>query len=98
MKTQNEIKGEFEKLEKIKSVLNESTYYFIDGHYGFKGNTKDPKIVYAMGFVNGAWYAFQERQKIILMQECGATEIKMILDDVEYDDTTKINKIKELLK
>ena len=36
--------------------------------------------------------------EIIDMQECGATEIQMILDDNQYDDETKLKRIQELLK
>ena len=62
MKTQNEMRGEFEKLPHISLVI---------GFLKFSEDSNDYIRIddridsYALSLVNGAWYAFQEQQKKI---------------------------------
>lgn len=92
----NELRRQFEELPSIKTFMPSFKFDEKTGEYVRSGAYHQP--YYTLGFFNGAWWAFQEQQKIINMQECGAIEIRMILDDVEYDDITKLERIKELLK
>ena len=84
------MREEFEKLPEIAEILE-------------SGNAKwceDMKmyIGYDADFVNGALYAYQEQQKIINMQECGAKKILEIISDDGLMYETMIERIKELLK
>ena len=57
----------------------------------------DNKVVW----LNGAWHAFQEQQKIINMQECGAKQIIEILNDFNSSEKPAsfyLRKIQELLE
>lgn len=92
-----ELRKQFEDLSDIKRKLIAVKFNENLNKYESKNPTLIECIEVSL-YVNGAWYAFQEQQKIINMQECGATEIQMILDDNEYDDATKLERIKELLK
>lgn len=92
------MREEFEKLPEIAARLNEYNIVFHENDYAAEGYSDNVKLWIAVGFVSGAWYAYQEQQKIINMQECGATEIRMILEDSEYDDSAKLERISELLK
>lgn len=91
-----DIREEFEKLDEIAEILKDEDTHWCDkrGMYINQRVFQDSTT----GYLNGAWYAFQEQQKTIDIQDCGATEILMIIDDSEYDDSTKIKRIKELLK
>lgn len=96
-----ENRQKFEALPEVNRALSNNTHSFEDGYYRFKGNVHNTKLVYAMGFVNGAWYAFQEQEKVINMQECGAKQIIEIIKDYESSEKPAsfyIKKIKELLK
>ena len=54
-----DIREEFEKLEEIANLISESDAYFADESIYFCDND------FACGYLNGAWYAFQEQQKKI---------------------------------
>lgn len=101
MKTMRE---KFEALPEIERHVKNGFIEFIGNHYFLPKHVKNDGSQaflihkHNVTWVNGAWYAYQEQQKIINMQECGAAEIQMILDDTEYDDATKLERIKELLK
>lgn len=85
MKTQNEMKGEFEKLEEIAKLLPllffsaNNLYYFVE-----------EEDFDAQQFVNGAWYAFQEQQKKI------DKIVYLVWSETPNYDLD--NKIKEVLK
>ena len=91
------IRKEFERLDEIKRKLISVNFNESLNRYESKNPTLIECFETAL-WLNGAWYAFQEQQKIIDIQECGATEILMIIGDSEYDDSTKIKRIKDLLK
>lgn len=59
MKTQNEMRCKFEKLKEIADKLEH--LFFEDGFYFRKYDDADADEY----FVNGAWCAFQEKQKEI---------------------------------
>lgn len=89
------MREQFEKLPHILEFMQYVTCF--DGLKYVSDNQR------TADYLNGAWYAYQEQQKKIDMQECGAEEIISIINSItpyEYDlDTmSKINKIKELLK
>ena len=92
------MREEFEKLPEIAELLIGNIWIFeekINQYLCDDLNIEDR--------LNLAWYAYQEQQKKIDMQECGAKDIISIINSIipyEYDlDTmSKINKIKELLK
>ncbi len=86
MKTQNEMRGEFEELEEIRKIMNENGIYFMN-HSGWyeAGDFKD--FEYEQ-YINGAWYAFQEQQK----------RIDTVLNYVSRDGFTPHWVVKELLK
>ena len=98
------MREEFEKLPDIKRKMAMLIKYDADSEmYKYMGVSIDEFYAAKLNFINGAWYAYQEQQKKIDMQECGAKEIISIINSItpyEYDlDTmSKINKIKELLK
>ena len=54
-----DIREEFEKLPEIANLISESDAYFADESIYFCDND------FACGYLNGAWYAFQEQQKKI---------------------------------
>lgn len=91
-----ELRKQFEAMPEIETHLNHGNVFWSDENKTYASEFQSLHVVAC--YVNGAWYAFQEQQKIIDMQECGATEIQMILDDNEYNDATKLERIKELLK
>lgn len=103
MKTQNEMRSEFEKLGNVKPVISACTFDETIDEYR---SSKLPE--YSLGFVNGAWYAFQEQQKKIDICEALRNEqfnklwgIMQLIDD--HDNNEKpasfyIKKIKEILK
>ena len=63
MKTQNEMRSEFEKLPEIRKIMNENGIYFMN-HSGWY-EARDFKDFEYEQYINGAWYAFQEQQKKI---------------------------------
>lgn len=83
---------EFERLPEIAKVLRVFDVIFDGENYSAKGNHSEVKKVYALGFLNGAWYAFQEQQKVINgMLECMDDAIRLIDEGNSWD-------AKELLK
>ncbi len=88
MKTQNEMRSEFEKLEDIASEIENSDgeLYFCETEKRYKNHRvfQDAQT----GFMNGAWYAFQEQQK----------KIDTVLNYVSRDGFTPHHVVKELLK
>lgn len=88
------MREEFEKLPEIAEYINTGYYEFISNESGYYSDVEGVSTT----ALDLAWCAFQERQKKIDMQECGATEIKMILNNNVYGDAEKIERIKELLK
>jgi len=93
------MREQFEVLTKIAQALNEHQSIFFDEEMNrYKTLSSIAADAMVTLYIDGAWYAYQEQQKIINMQECGAIEIQMILEDVEYDDENKLERIKELLK
>ena len=98
MKTQNEIRGKFEKLDEIADKLEH--LFFEDGFYFRKYDDADSDEY----FVNGAWYAFQEKQKKIdkVLAIMGYNLGKDDFENMRCPDyQTMLNtliEIKELLK
>ena len=84
-----DIREEFEKLPEIANLISESEAYFADESIYFCDND------FACGYLNGAWYAFQEQQK----------KIDAVFNAIEqselHQDRTVFgiqDEIKELLK
>lgn len=73
-----ETREKFEALPKIKKIMEDTDVCYCETgmHYSGLGS-----LYATAGFMNGAWYAFQEQEKIINMQECGAKQIIEILND-----------------
>ncbi len=86
MKTQNEMRGEFEKLPEIRKIMNENGIYFMN-HSGWY-EARDFKDFEYGQYINGAWYAFQEQQK----------KIDTVLNYVSRDGFTPHWVVKEFLK
>ena len=71
------MREEFEKLPEIAARLSEYNIVFYDNDYAAEGYSDNTKLWIALGFVSGAWYAFQEQQKKIdsmLDHVCGKHE------------------------
>ena len=80
------IREEFEKLEEIANLISESDAYFADEFIYFCDND------FACGYLNGAWYAFQEQQKKI-------DGILSLVCKLQYSSGDRIFKeVQELLK
>ena len=77
-----DIREEFEKLTEIANLISESDAYFADESIYFCDND------FACGYLNGAWYAFQEQQKRIDRLK------KYLVDSCAFDD----DYIEEILK
>lgn len=92
------MREQFEKLEEIAEIIKKGDLFFNDvyGVYGSKSNND-----FDAGFINGAWYAFQEQQGKL-------NKANQVLDEwINTDKTIKYNgnrmmdqllKLKELLK
>lgn len=91
-----ETREKFEVLPEIATHLDHGNVFFNEEKKTYASEFSCLHIVAC--YVNGAWYAFQEQQKIINMQECGAKKIIEILnyEGLFYED--KCDMIKELLK
>lgn len=71
------MREQFEKLPEIAARLSEYKIVFHENDYAAGGYSDNTKLWIALGFVNGAWYAFQEQQKKIdsmLDHVCGKRE------------------------
>lgn len=71
------MREKFEKLPEIAERLKNYKIAFYNGEYIAEGRVDDCKLWIAVGFVGGAWYAFQEQQKKIdsmLDHVCGSFE------------------------
>ena len=79
-----DIREEFEKLPEIANLISESDAYFADESIYFCDND------FACGYLNGAWYVFQEQQKKI------DAIVKLVHDHTP--DYWLDNMIQELLK
>lgn len=96
MKTQNEIRSEFEKLEEIARIITCDDVKWCDVYHWYRTDNTDANSIYHLAWLNGAWYAFQEQQAKI-------DSIKNSLEDIyDLSDETNIclvlDKIKEILK
>ena len=89
MKTQNEMRSEFEKLEEIKTHLKHGNVFFNEEKQTYASEFSALHVVAC--YVNGAWYAFQEQQKQI-------DAIKKIMDADIYHIPTLIKDLKDILK
>lgn len=98
MKTQNEMRSEFEKLKNIKRIL-------LKGVFSYSGYTGNYEFIDAMvcinaapsqrkdhGYLNGAWYAFKEKQKKV------DEAISYLEKNEGYMKNVTIKKMLELLK
>ena len=86
MKTQNEMRSEFEKLEEIKTHLEHGNVFFNEEKQTYASEFSSLHVVAC--YVNGAWYAFQEQQK----------KIDTVLNYVSRDGFTPHWVVKEFLK
>ena len=97
-----EAREKFEALPEIANKMDNNIYYDDEvNRYYFKGTHVNEFYHCLLAWLNGAWTAFQEQQKIINMQECGANQIIEILNDFESSEKPAsfyLRKIKELLK
>lgn len=60
---EEEMRSEFEKLPEIKMFINAFELDMISNEYKYKDGKGFGD--HALGFFNGAWYAYQEQQKRI---------------------------------
>lgn len=75
----NETREEFEKLPEIRKIMNENGIHFMS-HSGWY-EARDFKYFEYEQYINGAWYAYQEQQKVINgMLECMDDAIRLIDD------------------
>lgn len=72
-----DIREEFEKLEEIANLISESDAYFADESIYFCDND------FACGYLNGAWYAFQEQQNKI---DKFTSHLRTVLDEYYLTD------------
>lgn len=63
------MRKEFEKLPEIAARLSEYNIVFHNNDYAARGYSDNTKLWIALGFVNGAWYAYQEQQKKISVKD-----------------------------
>ena len=59
------MREEFEKLPEIAARLSEYNIVFHENDYVAEGYSDNTKLWIAVGFVSGAYYAYQEQQKKI---------------------------------
>ncbi len=90
-----DIREEFEKLDEIAKKLSASDGVYWSSHHGYY-NSLHEYDDYDVGFVNGAWYAFQEQQEKI-------DAIVSIVRDADLSDGNSSvaivhDEIQELLK
>ena len=85
------MREQFEKLPEIAELLKDKnkSFFFNDDFEVYGINHKDD---FDMGYINGAWYAFQEQQKIInnvysiihdAYMGCPEDSVKGIYDKIE---------------
>ena len=87
MKTEREF---FEKLPEIRKIMNENGIYFMN-HSGWY-EARDFKDFEYEQYINGAWFAWQERQKKI-------DEVLNLVCKLQYSSGERIySEVKELLK
>ena len=93
MKTQDEMRGEFERLGCVRTILSKGLFFyssyancykFIDTMVCINAKPSQHKN---HGYLNGAWYAFQEQQKKI------DKALKHVVDHGGYDDLTHVINI-----
>ena len=89
MKTQDEMRSEFEKLEEIKTHLGHGNVFFNEEKQTYASEFSALHVVAC--YVNEAWYAFQEQQERI-------DAIKKIMDADIYYIPTLIKDLKDILK
>ena len=94
-----ETREKFEALPRIAKLIKQGeAFYCNKGNYYLCQDIDNSAIELALDV---AWHAFQEQQKIINMQECGANQIIEILNNFESSEKPAsfyLRKIKELLK
>ena len=80
-----EMREQFEKIPYVKSRLDD--VFFVDEENTYLPHQwDDGDSVNNMQFINGAWYAFQEQQKIIdSMTECMDDAIRLIDEGNSWD-------------
>lgn len=106
MKTQNEMRSEFERLEEIARMVACDDVKWCDVYNWYRTDNTDANSIYHISWLNGAWYAFQEKQKeidaknkkILYLLE----DYKLRSDPFNMDVNSCINEmvsdLKELLK
>lgn len=88
------MRSEFEKLPEIAELLNDKEKeFFYNEDFDVYGT--NPVNDFDAGFINGAWYAYQEQQKRIdaVLQICKSKHQK-----VDYWVDHFIDDVEELLK
>ncbi len=92
MKTQNEMRGEFEKLPEIARVIACDEIKWCDTYHWYRTDNTDANSIYHVAWLNGAWYAFQEQQKKI-------DDVLNLVCKLQYSSGERIySEVKELLK
>ena len=89
------MREEFEKLSVIKHFKD--SFDFDKDSDEYVRSTLYDQPEYLLGFFNGAWYAFQEKQKKI-DELISRVSDRSIYDKVSGDKVISVDKIKELLK
>lgn len=93
------MRSEFEKLPEIAILIREGEASYHESKDWYLCENIDCSAIELA--LDTAWYAFQEQQKIINMQECAANQIVEIINDYESSEKPAsfyIKKIKDLLK
>lgn len=99
----NELRKQFEALPNIRVWFVNSTLLFNGLEYEFFDKTLSSNN-YTLGFINGAWYEFQEQQKKIdsfkKMTVSLRNEFNLWADDTESFNAieAQIENLEELLK
>lgn len=90
MKTQNEMRSEFEKLEEIANLIQGGNAFYCDkGDWYLCQNIDHSAIEMALDM---AWYAFKEQQKKI-------DDVLNLVCKLQYSSGERIySEVKELLK
>ena len=75
------MREQFEKLPEIRDSISEHIVFI-----GNKYTTPNPDFYDLVNWLNGAWYAFQEQQKVINgMLECMDDAIRLIDEGNSWD-------------
>ena len=93
----SETREEFEKLPEISRLVICDEIEWCDVYNWYRTDNTDANSIYHVAWLNGAWYAFQERQKIldayklILKTQIGFDIVNSILDQSKASENQSIS-------